>query len=106
MSLVAMVLDNAGLDHKMLECNNTVFSVSKNFVHNPFRTPIPLRMFLKSFFFFLPFCFLWPHQQPAHGGSQARGQIGATAAGLGHSHSTPDPAVSVTYTTAHRSLTH
>ena len=65
MSLVAMVLDNAGLDHKMLECNNTVFSVSKNFVHNPFRTPIPLRMFLKSFFFF--FAFLLFMATPAAG---------------------------------------
>ena len=44
----------------------------------------------------------------ACGGSQARGQIGATAAGLRHSHQlTPQPlqgriqAMSVTYTTAH-----
>ena len=46
----------------------------------------------------------------AHGGSQARGQIGATAAGLCHSHSNGRiQAMSVTYTTAHGntgSLTH
>ena len=55
-------------------------------------------------FFFLPF-----RAAPvAYGGSQARGRIGATAAGLGHSHSRIQ-AVSATYTTAHcnsRSLTH
>ena len=46
----------------------------------------------------------------AYGGSQAKGQIGAVAAGLHHSHSIigSEP-VSVTYTIAHssaRSLTH
>ena len=40
---------------------------------------------LLSFFFFF-FFFLGPHLQ-YHGGSQARGRIGATAASLCHSHS-------------------
>ena len=49
------------------------------------------------------------------GGSQARGRIGAAAAGLRHSHTMPQPqqrwirAAAVTYTTAHGnagSLTH
>ena len=46
----------------------------------------------------------------AYGGSQARGPVGATAAGLHHSHRQHQiRATSVTYTTAHgnaRSLTH
>ena len=46
----------------------------------------------------------------AHGGSQARGRIRVTPAGLHHSHSnTRIRAVSVTYTIAHRNagfLTH
>ena len=40
-------------------------------------------------FFFLSFLFFFLHFRaapPAYGGSQARGQIGATAAGLHHSH--------------------
>ena len=41
------------------------------------------------FFFFLSFCLFdisWATPE-AYGGSQARGQIGAAAAGLRHSHS-------------------
>ena len=63
-------------------------------------------------FFFFPF----KAAPMAYGGSQARGPIGATAAGLHHSHRpTPQPQqcgiqpTSVTYTTAHgkaRSLTY
>ena len=44
-----------------------------------------------------------------YGGSQARGQIGATAASLHQSHSNTRSKQSLTYTTAHgntRSLTH
>ena len=53
-----------------------------------------------SFFFF--FCFLEP-LPTAHGGSQARGQIGVVIAGLHQSHSNCQiwGATSVTHTTAH-----
>ena len=53
-----------------------------------------------SFFFF--FVFLGPHM--AYGGSQARGLIGAVAAGLHHSHSNTrsEPHLQ-TYTTGHSS---
>ena len=49
------------------------------------------------------FCFLLFRAPPvAYGGSQARGRIGARAAGLHYSHSnTGSGASSVTYTTAH-----
>ena len=52
---------------------------------------------------------LGPNPAAAHGGSQARGHIGATAASLCHSHSNAGSEVSATHTTAHsnaRSLTH
>ena len=39
------------------------------------------------FFFFLAFCFFFRATFAAHGDSQARGQIGATPAGLHHSYS-------------------
>ena len=58
------------------------------------------------------FCFLLFRAAPvAYGVSQARGQIGATAAGLHHSHSNTgsEPHLRPTYATAHgnaRSLTH
>ena len=52
-----------------------------------------------SFFFFFG---LFRVTLKAHGGSQARGRIGAVAAGIYHSHSKVGfPAVSVTYNTAH-----
>ena len=65
---------------------------------------------LSFFFFFVCFAISWA-APAAYGGSQARGRIGAVAAGL----CTPEPqqhgirAASVTYTTAHGnagSLTH
>ena len=64
--------------------------------------------FVRSFFFFL-FAISWA-APPAYGGSQARGWIGAVAAGLrqSHSNSGSKPA-SATHTTAHGnagSLTH
>ena len=44
------------------------------------------------FFCFWLFCFLLFKAAPAaYGNSQARGQIGAVAASLCHSHTTPDP---------------
>ena len=61
------------------------------------------RLFVVVLFFF--FLGLYPQ----HGGSQARGQIRASAAGLHHSHSNARSELSVTYTTAHGnagSLTH
>ena len=39
-----------------------------------------------DFFFFFCLCFLGPHPM-AYGGSQTRGQMGATATSLHHSHS-------------------
>ena len=58
----------------------------------------------------LSFIFLIFRAAPtAYGVSQARGQIGATAAGLRHSHQHQIRAASATHTTAHgnaRSLTH
>ena len=64
------------------------------------------------YFSFFPFFFLLLFRATfmAYGGSQARGPIGAIAAGLHHSHNNmgSEPP-SVTYTTAHgnaRSLTH
>ena len=50
-------------------------------------TKVSLALFLFFFFFFL-FFFASSRAAPtAYGGSQARGQIGAVAAGLHHSHS-------------------
>ena len=55
--------------------------------------------FLFSLFFFF-FFFFWA-APVAYGSSHARGQFGATVAGLHHSHTaTQDQAVSVTYTAA------
>ena len=59
----------------------------------------------------LGFCFVLFFQVTlaAYGSSQARGQIGAAAASLHHSHSNGIQATSATYTTAHgntRSSTH
>ena len=46
------------------------------------------RTFLSFLFFFFFGLFVFSRAAPmAHGGSQARGRIGATAAGLRHSHS-------------------
>ena len=42
-------------------------------------------VFFFCFLFFCLFVFLGPH--PQYGGSQARGRIGAVAAGLSHNHS-------------------
>ena len=56
----------------------------------------------KSFFFF-------GATPMAYGNFQARGQIRATAAGLGHTIAMQDATISATYTTAHGnigSLTH
>ena len=49
-------------------------------------------MFLSFFFFFCPFVFSWAVPE-AYGGSQARGLIGAVAAGLhqGHSNARSEP---------------
>ena len=64
------------------------------------------------FIIFLCFClFAFCRAAPtAYGGSQARGRIGAVAAGLHQNHSNVcNQAASATYTTAHgnaRSLTH
>ena len=59
---------------------------------------------------FLFFVFLLFRAVPvAHGNSQARGRIGAAAAGLYRNHSNMGQALSVTYTTAHSNtgfLTH
>ena len=63
---------------------------------------------LLIFGLFVCFC-LFRAAPVAHGGSQARGGIGAVAAGLHHSHSNARSELSVTYTTARRntgSLTH
>ena len=57
---------------------------------------------------YFAFVFLGPHTV-AYGGSQARAQIRAVAAGLYHSQQLGVRAPSVTYTTTHgnaRSLTH
>ena len=59
---------------------------------------------------YLPFfpCFFRAAPE-AHGGSQTRGRIRATAAGLHHSHSHAGSELCLTYTTAHgsaRVLTH
>ena len=57
---------------------------SRSFFHGYF-----LRGFsyFVSFLFLFCFLLLFRASPAAYGGSQARGQIGATAAGLGHSHS-------------------
>ena len=52
------------------------------------------------FFFFLSFVFFRAPPR-AHGGSQARGLIGAEAAGLHHTQQFGIRATSATYTTAH-----
>ena len=55
------------------------------------------------------FCLFFRATPAAHGGSQARGLIGATATGLCHSHSHARSKLSVTYATAQGnagSLTH
>ena len=84
-----------------------------------FRYTLQSSLFLQkkppnSFFFCLVFC-LYRAIPAAYGGSQARGLIGAAAAGPHHSHSNSlthwwrpgIQAESVTYTTAHsNSLTH
>ena len=60
-------------------------------------------------FFFFFFFLLYRAALPAPTGSQARGRIGATAAGLHHSHSNAGSKLSATYTTAQDnagSLTH
>ena len=41
---------------------------------------------MKNIFFFFNFLFLFRAEPAAHGRSHARGQIGAAAAGLHHSH--------------------
>ena len=41
-------------------------------------------------FFFLSFCYLFRAAPTAYGGSQARGQIGAVAASIHHSHSSAE----------------
>ena len=64
---------------------------------------------LSFFFFFLSFFAISWAALTAYGGSQARGRIGAVAAGLHQSHSNAGSAVSATYTTAHSNagpLTH
>ena len=66
---------------------------------------------LNFFFFFFFFFCIFRAAPAAYGGSQARGQIRAAAAGLHHSHSNAgsEPCVSSTYTITHgnaRSLTH
>ena len=48
-----------------------------------------IHMFLSFFFFFCPFVFSWAVPE-AYGGSQARGLIGAVAAGLHQGHSNAD----------------
>ena len=54
----------------------------------PFFTPSPSLAHIPQYFFFLPFFFWLFRAAPStHGSSQARGQIGAIAAGLHHSHS-------------------
>ena len=63
------------------------------------------------FYLFIYFClFAFSRAAPAaYGGSQARGQIGAAAAGRSHGNARRYEHVSVTYATAHgnaRSLTH
>ena len=66
------------------------FSLSKVFV--PFEFCLNLDLFWicitnsKDFFFFFAF-FLFRATPSAYGGSQAKGLIGAVAAGLHHSHS-------------------
>ena len=56
---------------------------------------------------FVLFCFLSFWAAPrAYGGSQTRGQIGAAAACLHHSHSNTRSEPHLTYTIAHGSLTH
>ena len=42
-------------------------------------------LLVPDFFFFSVFCLFWAASE-AYGGSQARGLIGAVAAGLDHSH--------------------
>ena len=71
-----------------------IYSPSKLQVYNPvLLTIVPCCRFdfQGSFFFFFFFFFfvlcLFRVTPTAHGGSQARGPIGATAAGLCHSHS-------------------
>ena len=70
-------------------------------VYTPLPHPLqPLQdlLFVDFFFFF----FLFRAVPKAHGSSQARGWIGAVAAGLHHSHNnTRSEPPSVTYTTAH-----
>ena len=79
----------------------TEFGVLQQF----FPTPKVIFIYL-NFFFFLFFSAISWAASVAHGGSQARGPVGAEAAGPRQSHS---KAGSETYTTAHgkaRSLTH
>ena len=76
---------------------------------NIFLYILPYKCFF-LFFIFLTFLPLLRAVPTAYGGSQARGLIGAVAAGLSHSHSSSGYELrSATYTTAHgnaRSLTH
>ena len=71
-------------------------------VYTPLPHPLqPLQDLLFVDFFFFFFC-LFRAVPKAHGSSQARGWIGAVAAGLHHSHNnTRSEPPSVTYTTAH-----
>ena len=78
---------------------------------SPFKITVFVFIKLLDFFSFLPLFFcLFGAAPTAYGSSRARGQIGATAARLHHSHSNHQIwTVSVTYTTAHnnaRSLIH
>ena len=71
--------------------------------HESLGTPV------KNNFTIIFFPLLFKVTPATYGGSQARGQIGATAACLHHSHSNSGPEPPLTYTTAHgnaRSLTH
>ena len=59
-------------------------------INKKFSTPSPALVIFLSFFFifyFILFFCLFRAKPVAYGGSQARGLIGATAAGLHHSHS-------------------
>ena len=57
---------------------------------------------MQFYFVFFFFFFVFSRATPvAHGGSKARGQIRAVAAGLHHSHSNARSEHILTYTTAH-----